>query len=169
MNNLTKTLIAAVALSALATAANAQNSANDDAAVGITVLQPVSVTNTSGLQFGRVIRGAGDVAVDIDGARTIASGFSPAAAGTISAANFTVKAEGGQALTYTVPATVTLSNGASSLTVNTVSNAASLATATGSLGAEATYTLKVGGTVNVASNTATGAYTGTMNVIVAYQ
>lgn len=166
--NLTKILLGAVAVSAIATSAFAQASDSDSAAVGITVLQPITVSKKADLQFGRVIRGAGTVTVSAAGTRTVGAGLSaPPTTGTISRAQFEVKAEGGQALTWTIPSTVTLDGPASStLTVNTLSTTPTTA---GTLGAEQVYTLNVGGEITLAADTTTGAYAGTMEVTVAYQ
>jgi hypothetical protein len=171
MKNLTKTLIAAAALSAVASSAMAQASASDDASVGITVLRPVSVTaDPAGLQFGSVVAGAGLVTVSNAGSRTVANtAYAVGDGSDASAAEFEIKAEGGQTLDIDVPTTVTLSGpGAATLTVNTTSNVASLTT-TGTLGTEATYDLAVGGSVTIGSSVAPGAYSGTLTVEVSYQ
>lgn len=169
MKNLTKILLGAVAVSAIATSASAQGSVtSDSAAVGITVIQPITITKNTDLQFGRVIKGAGKVTVAAaNGARSFDTGAGApiGAGGTVSKAQFVVKAEGGQALTWTVPDTVTLS-GPGSLTVTTLKT---IPAVTGSLGAEATYTLDVGGEITLAANTPSGSYTGNLAITVAYQ
>lgn len=169
MKNLTKILLGAIAVSAIATSASAQGTVTSpSASVGITVIQPITITKTADLQFGRVIRGAGSISVAAD--NTVTTDLqTPGTPGARTAASFTVKAEGGQALAWTIPTTVTLTGPGSgnTLTVNTI--AGTPVTTAQSLGTEQTYTRAVGGTVAIAANQASGEYTGTLAITVAYQ
>jgi hypothetical protein len=96
---------------------------------------------------------------------TGATAFSPP---TPARAGFTVSGEGGQAISVSVPASFTLSNGgAGSLTITT-SNTATSPILSNSLGAAGTYAFYVGGGFSVSSTTPVGSYSGTYLVTVAY-
>jgi phage tail sheath gpL-like len=73
-----------------------------------------------------------------------------------------VNGEGGQAATLTIPTTVTLNNGANTLTLNTNNNAGVTSsgniTLSGALGAAGTKNVFIGGSIDVAAGAATGTY-----------
>ena len=84
---------------------------------------------------------------------------------TPSAATFDVTAANGFSYSITLPESVELSNGSEDITVDEFEhNAAGNTTGTGTI-----QTVGVGATLNVASGQATGNYTGTFNVSVAYE
>ncbi len=166
---------AAIALTAVAAPAMAQSTASTTGQGSITVIRPLTITKNADLKFGAVVRpstGAGTVAVSAAGARTVAGGVVGLASGdTPQAAQFTVDGEGGQSISITIPATFTMANGTDSLTVTTTNNlvgAAGSQNLSNALGSAGTLAFRVGGSVPVASTTATGAYTGTFTVSAAY-
>ncbi len=173
-------LILAASAIALATAfaapALAQSSASTTGSGSITVLRPITVTKNADLRFGTVVRpatGSGTAVVAAaTGARTVTGGVVGLTSGdTPQAAQFTVDGEGGSSVSITVPATFTLTSGAASLTVTTSNNltgAANAQTLSNALGAAGTLVFRVGGSVPVASTSATGLYTGTLTVTAAY-
>lgn len=144
------------------------------ASASATVLEPVAVTTSSSLSFGRFAAGTGgSVSISTSGVRT-ASGVIPSADGsTMTAAKFVVT---GAAATYSVAhgGASSLSRSAGSATMaltkfsdvsagNATSGMVSSGTLTG--GSQAIY---VGGTLNVAANQPTGNYSGEISVTVEY-
>ena len=150
----------------------AQASASATANGSTTIIRPVTITNTSGLSFGRIVKpstGTGTVTI-ANSADTVSAGAGAVAlAGiTTSRAKFTIDGEGGQALTVTVPGTFALGNGTDTITVTLNPNAAGTQTLSNALGAAGTLALNVGGSFNVPNAVSTGAYTGSFDVTVQY-
>jgi hypothetical protein len=165
---------AALALTAVAVPALAQ-SASTTGSGSITVIRPLTITKTADLKFGTVVRpgtGAGSVAVSAAGARSVAGGVVGLSSGdTPAAAAFTVAGEGGQSVSVTIPATFSMANGSDTLTVttsNSLTGSAASQTLSNALGSAGSLAFTVGGSVPVASTTATGAYTGSFTVSAAY-
>jgi len=165
---------AAVALTAVAAPALAQ-SASTTGSGSITVIRPLTITKTADLKFGTVVRpgtGSGSVAVSAAGARSVTGGVVGLSSGdTPAAAAFTVAGEGGQSVSVTIPATFSMANGSDTLTVtttNSLTGSAATQTLSNALGSAGSLAFNVGGSVPVASTTATGAYTGTFTVSAAY-
>lgn len=136
------------------------------------VIRPISIAKTQDLQFGSVTRpssGSGSITLTPGGVASVTGTNvrrfpSPAA----TAAQFTVRGEGGQAVTVSVPTTMTLTGSSGSVTA-TLSNigggAQVLSGATGSAG---TVQVNVGGSVPLTGSTAIGTFTGTLTVTVQY-
>jgi hypothetical protein len=134
------------ALAALATPALAQNSATATASGTTTIIQPITISKTADLGFGTIVKpttGASTISVSPTGnTRTVTGGNATFANGNgVSSASFTVRGEGAQHFSIQVPASFNM---------------------TGSL------VLGVGGSFPLATNTASGAYSGTFQVTVAY-
>ncbi|SDR13687.1 protein of unknown function [Brevundimonas sp. 374] len=171
-----KSLIAAAALvlTAIASPALAQ-SASTTGSGSITVIRPLTITKTADLKFGTVVRpgtGSGTVVVSSAGARSVTGGVVGLNSGdTPAAAAFSVAGEGGQSVSVTIPATFSMANGTDTLTVttsNSLTGSAASQTLSNALGSAGSLAFSVGGSVPVASTTATGAYTGTFTVSAAY-
>ncbi len=103
------------------------------------------------------------------GTRTITGGDGVLLSGTSSRATYTVGGEGAQAFSITVPAnfSMTRSGGAETIVVTLTASATS-GTLSGALASSGTATFGVGGSMDLTSSTATGAYSGTFNVTVQY-
>lgn len=172
MNHFRKLLSGATLLLwAVCTPAQAQSSASADATVSATVIRAITVTKNADLSFGTVVRGAGTLVVSTAGARSVTQSVGFLASSTASAGQFTIGGEGGQAITVTVPATITLSKGADTLSVatsNDLSGAANAQAISGAIGSAGTLVVKVGGTLTLTDNTPVGAYSGTLTVSAAY-
>ena len=160
-------------------AALAATSDSTTGALTGTIIRPILVTANQGMQFGVIVRpgsGSGVVTLTNAGALTVTGTGAIALPSSVPrAAMFTVSGEGGQSLTLTIDSTVTLTNAAPSggtLAVSTTNDAGctTLCTLGGVLGATASGTLifHVGGSFGILSTTHTGAYSGTINVVVAY-
>ncbi|RZI99477.1 MAG: DUF4402 domain-containing protein [Brevundimonas sp.] len=170
-------LAAAVALAVLGFAAPAlaQSTASTTGTGSITVIRPLTITKNADLKFGSVVRpstGSGNVVVSAAGARSVTGSVVALSSGdTPGAAQFTVAGEGAQSVSVTIPATFSMANGSDTLTVttsNSLTGSAAAQTLSGTIGSAGTLAFNVGGTVPVASTTATGAYTGTFTVSAAY-
>jgi hypothetical protein len=167
---------AALAVSGLASAASAQASATVSTTSTGTIFQPILLAKNTDLSFGTVVRpvsGSGTVTVDpTTGARTLSGSGALLATGPNAAAaraTYTVTGEGGQTFSITVPATFNMTRSGGSDTIQvTLTPTATTGTLSGVLGATGTTTFGVGGAIPVSNSTASGAYSGTFNVIVAY-
>ncbi len=167
MKKLTLVALAFIAIGLLAAAtASAQASATTSASASARVLAKIQLAKVTDLNFGDVVAGAslGTAVVDTAGARSSTGGVS-LAAGTVSQASFTVTGEPSKSYTITVPASVTISSGGNNMTVDSFTfSPSSPATLPGG----GSDTLNIGATLHVAANQATGSYTNTFNVTVAY-
>ena len=177
-----KYLAAAAALAVLggATAAFAAgNTTSTSASESSTIIRPISSVKNSDLAFGTIVRptsGTGTVTLSTAAARTLTGTgafwvVSPAS----TVANFTISGEGGAAFTLAVDATDTMTNagaGGGTLVVTTTNDAGctSACALSGAFGdvANGTLTFNVGGAFPIAASTATGVYTGTLNVTATY-
>jgi len=148
------------------TAAFAQSSATANATARI--ITAISLAKNTDLNFGDIVPGgtAGTVVLTPAGVRTPAGGI-VAVTNTFTPAAFTVSGQAGGLYTVTLPvAAVTLSSGANSMTVDTfTSNPSGTA---GVIAGGGTQALAVGGTLHVGATQASGTYTGTFTVSVAY-
>lgn len=174
-----KTLALALAVGSLAAAgpafAQAANTSTDTASGSVTIIRPLTLTKSSDLAFGRVVQprsGVGTVSIANNSTTVVAGSGAVALSGlTTGRAVFGVSGEGAQVVNITSPATFDLSNGSDTITVtlspdwNTTTNQVTL---TGSLGGAGSATLNLGGSFNLPSTQASGAYTGSFNVTVAY-
>lgn len=154
----------------------AQSAANTDSASAsgsVTIVRPVTITKTSDLAFGRIVKprtGMGTVSIANSSNSVVAGSGAVALSGiTTSRAAFTVDGEGGQVVTTSIPSTMTLSGNNDSITVNLSPDFGSTVTLSGSSASAGSATLNVGGSFDLASSRASGAYTGSFTVSVAYQ
>ncbi|MFM2373077.1 MAG: hypothetical protein RIS85_2799, partial [Pseudomonadota bacterium] len=136
------------------------------------VLRPIAIAKTQDLQFGSVTRpstGSGSITVSPSGSAsstgTNVRRFSTPAP---SAAAFTVTGEGGQAVTVSVPSTVSLSGPAGTVMVTTTSTGSGSQVLNGSAGAAGTTQVKVGGTIPLTQTTGIGTFSGALTVTVQY-
>jgi hypothetical protein len=128
------------------------------------------------LAFGTVVRpatGASTVVINEGTGNVTTTGGAVSIGNGQSRAAFNVSGEGGQVYNITLAnSQITLNrttpSGGGSMTVDLV-RSKTQGTLTGQLGATGTDSFHVGGTLNIASEQATGTYTGTLNAIVTYQ
>ncbi len=139
----------------------AQTSATANAAADI--VSPLQISAEQDLNFGKVSNNtAGTVVVATDGTAT---GLSQIGTTAPSAATFDVTAANGFRYNITLPGTVNLESGANTIEVGTfVHDAGETPTGSGSV-----QTIGVGATLTVVADQATGNYTGTFDVGVAYE
>jgi hypothetical protein len=170
-----KTIIfAAAALSTMSAgqAFAAPNTSSATSSASSTIIQPVTIAKDSDLAFGRIVKpasGTGTVAIANTADGVNATGAVALSGITTSRAKFTISGEGGQVVSVSVPASVTMTNGTDALNVTLTGDLPATPTLSGSLGATGTAALNVGGSFDLASTAKTGVYTGTFQVDVAYQ
>ena len=171
MKTALKIAASALTLSALAAPAFAQNSASVTTTGSATIIQPIAISGTN-MAFGTLVKpatGSGVVTLsNTGGSVTTSGGVASLASGSKSSAAYSITGEGGQAISVTVPATLTMDGPSSSSLVVTLTNTTLPTALTGSLGAAGTGSFGVGGTFTLGSTQTSGAYTGTFVVQVAY-
>jgi hypothetical protein len=173
-----KIIFSMVVLAAIALVPNramAQSTVSGTTA-GANIVTPILLEQTETLHFGTmsVLSGAGGTCVlATDNTRTKTGGVNLSAANPASK-NAAYKVSGAASTGYAIslPATITVNGpGGASMLINTLTakpaSQANNAT-NGTLDGSGADTFTVGGTLNVAANQATGAYTGTFDVTVAY-
>jgi hypothetical protein len=152
---------------------NAQSTQSASAAANIVI--PIDLTKTADLHFGTmaVLAGTpGTCILSTANVRTATGGVNLSVqAPTSSNAAFSVAGANNTIYDITLPATITVANGAASMIIGTLkakcaSNVADGVQGTLSAGGADTFT--IGGTLNVAAGQAPVLYTGTFNVTVAY-
>ncbi len=171
-----KLAIGVGALSAMASVAHAQDNvatASATATSSATIIQPITASSSANLAFGTIVKptGAtvGTVSIDPTGGRTLTNVIGVSSGGAGTAASFSVVGEGGQAYSVSVPPNFSLVSGSSTLTVTTSNNAAVGANLSNTIGSPGSATFGVGGSFSLNSATASGNYTGTIQVIASYQ
>ncbi len=138
-----------------------------------TVLRSLSLTNQTGLAFGRIIRpssGTGTVSLAAaTGAVTLTgTGIGKTPTPAPSAAAFLVSGEGGQSFSVSVPSSFNLVKGTTTIPVTLTPTVTGNQTLSGSLGSAGTLNIKVGGNFSLPSTTPLGAYAGSFAVTVTY-
>jgi len=163
----------------------AQSSATEaTATANATVIRPIAVAKDLSLEFGNIVAGAGTVVIAAaTGARTDSNpALTPPASqmGLIRAATFNVSGEGAAVYSITLPTdnTVVLTTNAGigdverihldSFTVAKNGGTTDLLTLNGAAGAAGSQSFFVGGTLTTIAGQATGVYSGTYSVTVAY-
>jgi Mat/Ecp fimbriae major subunit len=161
---MTKTFkaLALTGVVALGFSASAANAATASATAKANILKQITVTKTADLDYATIVTGAAASTVQITPAGVKTCGAGLTCTGTVSAAAFTVVGTVGAIANVTVPASVSLSSGANSMTSTLVGSASTLTLA-------ASNTLTVGGTLSVGASQADGVYSGTFTVTVDYQ
>jgi len=128
-----------------------------------------SITKTSDLNFGKIIRASswGSVSVDFNNQATYQTVSAPANAG-VTTAYFTVHGTSGSNFYLTVPGSLTLTSaGGNSITVNTISvSVDSVTGVNGTIGEDGTSSVSIGGTLGIPGNQATGVYSNTTDFVV---
>lgn len=158
-----------------ASPAFAQASASANATGSTTIIQPVTVTKTADLVFGRVVRPAsGSDTVSITNASDAVTATGGTAVPiattgvTTSRAKFTVAGEGGQTVALTVPANFSMTGAGTDIVVTLSSDKTGSQSLGGALGSSSSINVNVGGSFTLAATQATGAYTGSFTVSAAY-
>ncbi|MBT8317626.1 MAG: DUF4402 domain-containing protein [Lutibacter sp.] len=174
MKKLVLSLIAVGMIAGLSNNLQAQTTASATNNARCTIIAPIAITAGQDLMFGDVIKGAGDVTVATNGARTILAAMeSGTQLGTIQPAIFTVAGEAAYTYAITLPAddTVSITEGTDPMLLKTFTVLTATdndADADGTLDASGADTITIGATLQVASDQTPGDYVGTFDVTIAY-
>lgn len=173
MNKIIAFAAAGLTMLGAASAANAQASASGTANGSVTLMNPITITKTADISFGRIIKptsGTGSVAIPFTNDTVTAGSGATAMSGiTTSRAKFTIAGEGGQAVSVSVPATFDLTKGGDTITVTLDDDLGTSTTLSNTVGTPGSASLNIGGSFSLPSGQASGAYTGSFAVTVAYQ
>ena len=142
------------------------SSATATASAFAKVITPITITKTADLNFGTIISGpAGTVTVSPAGLETASGASIVSPNPNVSAAQFNVTGEPSTAYSISLPSSITISNGAQTMTVD---NFTTNPTPSGLLSGLGAQSLQVGARLSVLANQAVGSYSGTFSVTVAY-
>ena len=156
MKQITKFFAFAIVMVALTTTAFAQNSAT--ATASATIVAPIAISRTSHLNFGNVTAGTGTVILTpIPLGRTVTGTVAllPASPGPVAAATFTVTGVASATYTITLPGTITVTDGSTTMNVDTWTCNYS----PGLIGTIDGTSLSLGATLHVTAANAVGPYT----------
>lgn len=160
---------AVLATVALALAAADSQAATANSTSEATVITPIAITNTIGLDFGKFASGAGGtVVMTAAGARSQTGGVVLATGTAGAAASFNVTGDANATYAITLPSTgqtLTRAAGTETMAASTFTSSPS---ATGTLSAGGAETVTVGATLTVADAQVVGVYSGSFAVSVEY-
>ena len=170
LQNVVLAALTATALSLSATAAFAGGSVTATATASVTILAPVTIQATQGLEFGAVTKpgnaGVNTVTLDAASSNVTLSGSGDAAraAGAVSAAKFSLIGEAG--ITYSTTQSLTFSQ--TGLTHVSVSLPVAATGTFGQIPPSGMQELRFGGAFELSAATPAQAYTGALAVTVNY-
>ena len=165
----------ALVCSALLLSAGAQ-AATQTAVTKVVALKPITLVNSTALDFGSIVPGAANGTVTINsrtGARTRT--VVTLVGSTFSRAQFVATGTVGRVVTLTVNApTINITSGANTMAVNTLRVSANGGAARTfgqnyTIPASGTITYTMGGRLNVGANKPAGLYSGTFSLTLNYQ
>lgn len=162
------------ATSFLITASRPTGGGSDSLVGNITakVIRPIDIAKTADLQFGKVTRptsGTGSLTLSPAGVASVTgTGVIRFPSPAPTAAAFTVTGEGGQAVTVSLPSSVTMSGTAGSIVATTTATGSGSQVLSGTTGSAGTLQVKVGGTIPLSGTTGIGTFSGTLLVTVQY-
>jgi Mat/Ecp fimbriae major subunit len=170
-NKLYSAILAGTAVLAVTLGASSANAATATGHANATIVEQLSVTEDTQMNFGVLAptNTAGTVALTTAGVRTCNANVTCInGIGTVAAGAFHASGAVGANITLSVDTSTTLNNtsGTGSMTLNGISLSA--ASGTGVLNASGRFDFTVGGTLNVGANQNSGVYTGTYNVTANY-
>lgn len=168
--NINKKLIAAVAAGVIGIGGFAQTANAATGNASAVLVSPISITESTPLNFGSISNGltagSSNVVVSATGAATT-YGASLAKVGTTDTRGiFSVSGGANLAYTVTLPASTTITDGTTTMTVGTFTTSSLSGTST--LSAVGADTYFVGATLTVTSTNSPGTYSGTYTITAAY-
>jgi len=170
LNSFIKIAAATAVLALISGSAFAQsvdgNTSTANSSVDTVVIQGIALSNTQGLNFGSLVKpnaGSGLVTVNTSDGLTVASPVLSASGGaTVKSAAFHVIGDAGRTFAITTPASTTITDGTTTLTV-----ALNEPTGAGTL-TSGVANFKVGGSFTLAAAATAGTYTGSFVETVVY-
>ncbi len=168
MRKILKVILGGAAASASVVPAFAQNSVTGLGTGSVTIIAPLTVTQTSPMSFGRIVKPASAGTVVLSAANSATyNGLQSVGAPTTTVATFNVAGDGASTYSIASDSSFSMTGAGAAITVKPILSSAS-GTLTGSAGTTITSSFTVGGTMSLAASQAAGAYTGTFHVMVAY-
>ena len=165
-------IIVALAVGTTALPAFAQATGSVTTNGTTTIIQPVTITQSSALSFGTIVRpisGSSTITIGTGADTVAATGSAIALRGPTSRARYTLSGEGGEIVSITMPASFAMTKtGAPDLTVTLSRSPLGNATLSGTAGTTGTAALDIGGSFPITSTTVVGSYLGSFTVSVAY-
>lgn len=157
-------LLTLAVVAATGLGASAAQAATASATVNARILRQITVTKTADLDFATIVSSpTASTVIVAPITSTRVCGPTLVCTGTTTAAHFTIDGTIGQIATVSMPANVTLTSGANSMSASLLSSATAPITLT------LTNSFSVGGTLSVGSSQPDGTYTGTFTATVDYQ
>jgi hypothetical protein len=165
--------VAAVsALTLVSSPAFAQSTASATTTGTTTIIQPITIAQSSALSFGTIVRptsGTSTISIGTGADTVSTTGTAVALRGTTTRARYTVTGEGGETIVVSMPTSFNLTRtGATDIPVTLTRNPTGNLTLSNSLGTTGTAALDIGGSFTISSTTQTGDYTGNFLVTVSY-
>ncbi len=146
----------------------AQTSATANFTASATIIQPITITNTSDMNFANIdAKTGGQIILTPDNTRLSSGGVVLAGGENLSAATFIVSGQAGYTYDISLPGeTFTLTNGIENMVINNFTSSIG----DGNLIADESQIIRVGATLNVNANQTTGFYStpAPLNVTVNY-
>lgn len=143
-------------------------SASSSATSSARIVQPLEIVKQADLSFGNMASGipAGKVSIATNGARTATGGITLISAGSVSsAASFDIQGYPDAAFSIVLPNSISIQSGNKSMVVKDF--VSSLGSAS-SLDGQGSATLNIGASLTVSAKQSQGLYSGTFDVVVAY-
>ena len=146
------------------------------ATASATVIVPIAITKGADLSFGKFAPGAGGtITVNTSGVRSVSGVILSSVGSSPSAARFDVTGDNNATYAITLTPPTDLISGSDTMAFTGFSEVGSAPTgitsgnaATGTLSGAGAQSIYIGGTLTVASNQATGSYSGTITCTVEY-
>ena len=147
--------------------ADGGSTATSSASASARIITPIALSTTQNLNFGNIASSntLGTVTISTANVRTSTGGVTPSAIGAFTQAIYAASGENNATYSIQLPSSVTISDGTNNMTVN---NFVSDPGTTGVLSGSGAQTINVGATLNVGADQATGNYSGTYDVTIAY-
>jgi hypothetical protein len=167
--NMTKKLYSAVlagtAVLAISMGATGASAATTSATATAKIIQPITIAQDAGLDFGVIVPSInpGTVAIDTGGTKTCDSANVSCVSGGAAGA-FTATGTAAQNVSISVVASSSLTGPGTAMTLDGLATSAS----TGTLNGSGQVSFTVGGTLHVNANQAAGTYNGNYDVTVNY-
>ena len=168
MKTISKIFALSLVVLGFSTASFAQSSAT--ATASATLLTPISISKTADMSFGTLASNAVGGSVTLTPAGVISAsgtGVRIMNNSTGAAASFTVTGEAGQSFSISHPATITLTSGSNTLTVNSIINDVTNSNSgSGTVATGGTKVINLGGVLVVPANAPKGTYSNTSDLTV---
>jgi len=168
--NINKKLIVAVSAGIIGIGGFAQTATAATGNASAVLVSPISITESTALNFGSISNGltagSSNVVVSATGAATTYGASLAKVGATDTRGIFSVSGGANLAYTVTLPASTTITDGVTTMTVGTFTTSSLSGTST--LSGAGTDTYYVGATLTVSNTNNAGTYSGTYTITAAY-